>query len=233
MTRGDRRRPAVRGQETGFQDRRAEAVARGRLPHESRAAWRPPIVWSHGVSVLVASSLYTGASSASYKDNSGTCLTSARASQGPGGSEAQAGVSSQWSPAPGPAARPCFCICTIPGHYLSSRRLRPGQAWETTARLQTSSRQRTGPGAVPGRPIASCSASVPPLPLLILHPEGTGVEQEGSNVLDGRVSRKLGRGMRVGNSVLKDTEILSWNVPVSLAHFIHIQKISSRATRGD
>ena len=57
--------------------------------------------------------------------------------------------------------------------------------------------------------------------------------KKGSNVLDGRVNRKLGRGMQFGNSVLKYTEILNWNVPVSVTYFINIKKTSSRATRGD
>ena len=119
-----------------------------------------------------------GAGSASYKDNSGTCPTSPHTSQGTGGSVTRAALSSQWAPALGAAAQLCFCVCTFPGLYLSGCRLRPGQAWETTALLQTRGRWRTGPGAVPGSSIASCSASVPPFPLLILNLEGTGVEQE-------------------------------------------------------
>ena len=181
MTWEDRWRPAVRGQETGFRACGAEAVARGRLPHESRVAWRPPIFWSHVVWGLCACGqqfAHRGAGSASYKDNSGMCPTSPHTSQGTGGLVTRAGLSSQRAPAPGTAAQPCFCVCTFPGHYLSGCHLRPRQAWETTALLQTRGRRRTGPGAVPGRPIASCSASVPPFPLLILNLEGTGVEQE-------------------------------------------------------
>ena len=57
-----------------------------------------------------------------------------------------------------------FCICTFPSRFLPSRRLRPGQAWETTAVLSTRGRRRTGPGAVPAGPVASCLAPAPPFP---------------------------------------------------------------------
>lgn len=150
----------------GFPDHGAGAAARGRLPHESRVAWRPPGFWPHVVWGLRAcgQQFPHGGPGLLPTDNSGTCPTSPRASRGTDGSVTRAGLSSQLSPPPGPAARPCFCIHTFPSHFLSSRRLRPGQAWETTAVLPTGGRRRTGPGAVPGGPVTSCLVPAPPFP---------------------------------------------------------------------
>ena len=91
-----------------FPDGGTGAAARGRLPHESRVAWPPPGFWPHVVWGLCArgQQFLHGGPGLLPTDSSGTCLTSPRTSQGTGGSATRAGLSSQLSPALGPAARP-------------------------------------------------------------------------------------------------------------------------------
>ena len=171
MTWEDRRRPAVRGQQTGFQTA-VQAPRPEGASHTSLGLLgvhpASGLTWS-GVSVLVGSSFRTGGPGLLPTDNSGTCQTSPRTSQGTGGSATRAGLSSQLSPAPGPAARP-FLHLHVPQSFPAQP---PSEAWAGLGDHSCPVNKRQAEdraGGCPGRACRILLGSSPAFPLAILSP---------------------------------------------------------------
>lgn len=232
MTWEDRRRPAVRGQRTGFQTAvqgpRPEGASRTSLGllgvHPASS-----LTWS-GVSVLVDSSFRAGGR---------VCFLQRQLRDV---SDFSPYLSGNWRfgdsvwflisavAGSGPSSPALFLHLHVPQSFpvqpLSEAWAGLGDHSCPTSKRQTEDRA----GGCPGRAHRVLLGSSPAFPLVILNPGGTGVEQEGDNVLDGGVNRKLGRGMQFGNSVLEVHRDSELECTISRTYFINIKKTSCRAT---